>query len=499
MARRQCVLLLVVLFVLLITLEATLVRADGKGSGNGDGGGNGSGESGKDKGKAAGDGGSGYAKGGGDKKDIGNGKDNENGKVEGNDKVGGEKGNGKGGDEKEEGNDSGKGKGGEEKGNDNGKGKGGEDKGKGSDNSKGKSGGDEGKGNDNDNGKGKGNDDKGKGKGDDGKGKGNGNDKGKGNGEAPTTHYQMVSPVKTTGQERALCLSEGRCYNKTLTCPKECAVRKPKQSKKHKGCFTDCSKCETTCKYRRANCEGYGSVCYDPRFVGGDGVMFYFHGAKGENFALVSDEQLHINGHFIGNRPNGRKRDFTWVQALAVMFDTHTLVIAAQRVTKWDDSVDALLVRWEGEDVLIPTDEEAEWQVISDAGREVLVERTADTNSIRLTIDGLVEIDVKVTPIGAEENRVHNYQLPADDAFAHLETQFLFKSLTDGVEGVLGKTYQPDYVSPVKVGVPMPLMGGEDRYKTPSFLSHVCASCRFQRPVPATQVTVNSQTGISQY
>ena len=80
-----------------------------------------------------------------------------------------------------------------------------------------------------------------------------------------------------------------------------------------------------------------------------------------------------------------------------------------------------------------------------------------------------------------EENRVHNYQLPSDDAFAHLETQFRFKNLTDLVEGVLGKTYRPNYVSPVKRGVPMPMMGGEDKYRTPSLFSPICGVCRFQR------------------
>ncbi|PQQ04923.1 uncharacterized protein Pyn_30321 [Prunus yedoensis var. nudiflora] len=81
--------------------------------------------------------------------------------------------------------------------------------------------------------------------------------------------------------------------------------------------------------------------------------MFYFHGAKGGNFTIVSDKNLQINAYFIGTRPAGRTRDFTWVQALAVMFDTHTLVIAAKRVSKWDDKVDALMVNWDGEAVII--------------------------------------------------------------------------------------------------------------------------------------------------
>ncbi|KAF8403036.1 hypothetical protein HHK36_011131 [Tetracentron sinense] len=314
-----------------------------------------------------------------------------------------------------------------------------------------------------------------------GNGNRNGNNEKKGIHDAASTHYELLSPNEETGQERVFCLARGKCQNKTLECPDQCAERKPKKNKKVKGCFIDCSsKCETTCKFRKPNCNGYGSVCYDPRFVGGDGVMFYFHGATGGDFALVSDNDLHINAHFIGTRPAGRTRDFTWIQAISVMFDSHTLVIAAKRVSHWDDNIDALIVRWDGEAVEVPTDGEAEWW-INDGVREVVVERTDDTNSVRVTVTGLLEMDVKVTPIGKEENRVHNYQLPADDAFSHLETQFRFANLTDLVEGVLGKTYRPDYVTPVKIGVPMPMMGGEDKYRTLSLLSPICNACRFQR------------------
>ncbi|KAJ8543919.1 hypothetical protein K7X08_025537 [Anisodus acutangulus] len=108
-------------------------------------------------------------------------------------------------------------------------------------------------------------------------------------------------------------------------------------------------------------CDGYGALCYDPRFVGGDGVMFYFHCAKETDFAIVSDDNLHINAHLIGTRPQGRKRDYTWVQTLSVMFDTHTLVLRAKKVSHWDEKVDALIMQWNGETVDVPTDGDAEW------------------------------------------------------------------------------------------------------------------------------------------
>ncbi|CAL8999502.1 unnamed protein product [Prunus brigantina] len=202
----------------------------------------------------------------------------------------------------------------------------------------------------------------------------------------------------------------------------------------------------------RNNCDGYGSICYDPRFIGGDGVMFYFHGGKRGNFAIVSDDNLQINAHFIGTRPQGRTHDFTWIQAISVMFDTHTLVIAAKRVSKWDDKVDALMVKWDGEAINIPTNGEAEWRT-SDEDREVIVERTDDTNYVRVIVTGIVDIAIRVRPIGEKEDRVHHYHIPGDDTFAHLETQFSFSNLSALVEGVLGKTYRPCYVSPVKRGV----------------------------------------------
>ncbi|XP_016547526.2 uncharacterized protein LOC107847650 [Capsicum annuum] len=293
--------------------------------------------------------------------------------------------------------------------------------------------------------------------------------------------YVVLDPLPGTVQERAFCTTPGVCYYRTLTCPVECPQRKPRQNKKQKGCYIDCgSKCEATCKWRLPRCDGYGALCYDPRFVGGDGVMFYFHGSKDTDFAIVSDDNLHINAHLIGTRPKGRKRDFTWVQKLSVMFDAHTLVVGAKEVSHWDEKVDALTVQWNSETVDVPTEGDAEWSV-NTAERSVVVERTDDLNSVRVTVSGLLQLDVKVVPIGEKENKVHNYQLPADDAFAHLETQFKFFNLSKHIEGILGKTYQPGYVSPVKRGVPMPIMGGEDKYQTKSLHSAICNKCRFQR------------------
>ncbi|PPD96691.1 hypothetical protein GOBAR_DD06265 [Gossypium barbadense] len=307
--------------------------------------------------------------------------------------------------------------------------------------------------------------------------------------DAASTHYEVLKPSKK-GQEKFLCLARGACNGKHLTCPSQCPERKPKKNKKNKGCFVDCSsKCEVTCKFAfqggnrtvmdmglSATIQGLWVVmelCFtstEPR----EGTSPLFRTITFKSMRTLLEP---------APKEGLGSRDYTWVQALAVMFDRHTLVLAAKRVSQWDDSFEALIVRWDGEEVNVPTDGDAEWRATDSDEREVVIERTDETNGVKVTVAGLVELNVKVRAIGEEENKVHNYQLPANDAFAHLETQFKFTNLTDLVEGVLGKTYQPDYISPVKRGVPMPMMGGEDNYQTPSLYSPVCKACKFKGQV----------------
>ncbi|PIA35341.1 hypothetical protein AQUCO_03500023v1 [Aquilegia coerulea] len=266
-----------------------------------------------------------------------------------------------------------------------------------------------------------------------------------------------------------------KCYGKNITCPSQCPVFKPTNATA-KGCFIDCmsTKCEAICKNRKPNCDGIGSACYDPRFVGGDGVMFYFHGKTNEHFSLVSDLNLQINARFIGRRPEGRSRDNTWIQALGIMFGSHTFTLAANKVAQWDDQVDQLLFTYDDMPVFIKEGLLSTW---SAPDSDLAMERTTTFNGVTMTLPGVVEISVNVVPITKEDDQIHHYQIPSDNCFAHLEVQFKFLDLSENVEGVLGQTYRPDFQSPVKRGVPMPIMGGEDKYKTSSLLSSNCKYC----------------------
>ncbi|MQL76108.1 hypothetical protein Taro_008496 [Colocasia esculenta] len=226
-----------------------------------------------------------------------------------------------------------------------------------------------------------------------------------------------------------------------------------------------------------AACNEPGAVCQDPRFIGGDGVTFYFHGKKDRDFCLLSDSDLHINAHFIGRRDASMSRDFTWVQALGILFGDHRLYIGAQKTATWDDTIDRLDIAFDGEPVVLSVEEGARW------GSSVLpaltIVRAADANSVTITVDNKFKITAHVVPITEEESRVHRYGVTADDCYAHLELGFKFFSLTDDVHGVLGQTYRDDYVSRVKMSSNMPIMGGEPKYAVPHLFSTDCKVTRF--------------------
>ncbi|KAI5084500.1 hypothetical protein GOP47_0000669 [Adiantum capillus-veneris] len=293
----------------------------------------------------------------------------------------------------------------------------------------------------------------------------------------PATQYVLLS--NQGPRTRALCYSRGRCFLKRLTCPSSCP-RRNSSSGKAGACFIDCtpSKCETSCKSRKAKCNGYGAVCYDPRFVGGDGVMFYFHGKANENFCLLSDIDLHINARFIGTRPHDRKRDFTWVDALGIMFDEHKLSIETKKLGAWNNVVDRFFFSYDGREFSVPLGESSTWQ---SPNGDVQIERTDKINSANINIVGLMSVDVNIVPITEEDNTVHKYQLKLDeDCFAHLDVQFKFMNLSSVVDGVLGQTYRPNFKNPVKVGTPMPIMGGENNFFSTSLFRNDCKANKFK-------------------
>ncbi|KAA8523843.1 hypothetical protein F0562_010266 [Nyssa sinensis] len=287
----------------------------------------------------------------------------------------------------------------------------------------------------------------------------------------------VVGEVKAAPYSYRCENPSNRCYGRTITCPDECPTGSS-EDPKVKVCYINCDSpiCRPECKHRRPNCDSFGSACYDPRFIGGDGIVFYFHGKSNEHFSLVSDRNFQINARFIGHRPAGRTRDFTWIQALGFLFNSHTFSLEATKVATWDDNIDHLKFSYNGKEVIVPVGPLAVW---NSPEKNVKIERISSKNSVVVSIPEVAEIAVNVVPVTKEDDRIHKYKIPSHDCFAHLEVQFRFYGLSAKVEGVLGRTYQPDFENPAKPGVAMPVVGGEDKYRTTSLLSPDCKTCLY--------------------
>ncbi|GJN16618.1 hypothetical protein PR202_gb03622 [Eleusine coracana subsp. coracana] len=258
-------------------------------------------------------------------------------------------------------------------------------------------------------------------------------------------NYHFISPGKFKRSQELAC-NDPR--NNQPGCTAKCDKRCPNQ------CIVLCPGCKTFCM-----CDFYpGVACGDPRFTGGDGNNFYFHGKRDQDFCILSDKNLHINAHFIGKRNAAMSRDFTWIQALGFRFADHRLYMAAQKTAKWNNDIDRLEITIDGTPIGIPTEMGATWESTTVPGLTIV--RTAMTNSVK-------------------DSRIHNYGVTEEDSLAHFDLGFKFYDLTDNVHGVLGQTYRTDYINKLDVSSNMPIMGGAPKYVSSDIFATDCAVARF--------------------
>ncbi|KAL6616787.1 hypothetical protein ACP70R_039057 [Stipagrostis hirtigluma subsp. patula] len=281
----------------------------------------------------------------------------------------------------------------------------------------------------------------------------------------PNSKYTVLTPKRYHKRKYEVsCVDEGgpACY---VGCPKQCP----------NSCLVFCAYCMSFCQ-----CDIFpGTSCGDPRFTGGDGNTFYFHGKKDQNFCIVSDSDLHINAHFIGNHNPDIKRDFTWVQALGVSFGDHRLYIGTRKAVEWDEEEDHIQIAFDGEPVNVDTVKNARW--VSKALPGLSIARMATVNNVIVELAGVFSISAGAVPITDEDNRVHKYGKTERDSLVHLDLGFQFHNLTKDVDGVLGQTYRPNYVTKVDITAKMPIMGGAPKYHSSGLFSTDCAVSRFHR------------------
>eukprot|EP00246_Nothoceros_aenigmaticus_P007906 TRINITY_DN2216_c0_g2_i1.p1 TRINITY_DN2216_c0_g2~~TRINITY_DN2216_c0_g2_i1.p1 ORF type:complete len:206 (-),score=5.97 TRINITY_DN2216_c0_g2_i1:589-1206(-) len=183
------------------------------------------------------------------------------------------------------------------------------------------------------------------------------------------------------------------------------------------------------------------------------------------------------------------RRDFTWVQSLGILFGAHQLYIGASKVSSWDNSVDQLVLAFDGSPVVLPAAADASWESAYDG---VKVTRTEATNFVTVEVEGQLKVQARVVPVSEEENKQHNYGITADDCFAHLELSFDFVSLSPSVSGVLGQTYRRDFVhsDALKPGQRMRTMHGKHLYKSSNLMAPDCFVSKFAG-LPASDILPN--------
>jgi hypothetical protein len=294
------------------------------------------------------------------------------------------------------------------------------------------------------------------------------------NGKQLPPNAHVIHPKLGRRDTVVTCVNGNNTQTCTATCPNRC----------RNTCIGLCPTCRTYCL-----CDLFpGTVCGDPRFIGADGNIFYFHGKKDDDFCIVSDNGLHINAHFIGKHNPEKGRDFTWIQALGIIFgDNHKLYIGVEKTMTWDDSIDRLVITFDGERIDIPTDMKAKW--IPTTVPSLFITRTAETNGIIVELRGVFTIIGKAVPITKKESDLHNYGVTPEDSLAHLDLSFKFHALSDDVHGVLGQTYRPDYVNKLDVRKNMPVMTGAANYSSSTIFAIDCAVARFHGKTEIAMVT----------
>ncbi|GJV85067.1 putative root cap [Tanacetum coccineum] len=184
-----------------------------------------------------------------------------------------------------------------------------------------------------------------------------------------------------------------------------------------------------------------GAVCHDPCFIRADGITFYFRGKQDKDFCLVADNNLHINGHFIGKRNDNMGRDFTWVQSIGVRFANQKLQIGAQKTASWDDAIDRTSITYDGESILLPETEGAK-----------------NGNLPQPQLLGLgIQMMSLLKLITSSRSR---------PKWSQRWTEF-WDRLTRA------------YVSNMKKGVLMPVMGGEKMFKSGNLFATDCSMAKF--------------------
>eukprot|EP00245_Coleochaete_scutata_P007866 TRINITY_DN23664_c0_g1_i1.p1 TRINITY_DN23664_c0_g1~~TRINITY_DN23664_c0_g1_i1.p1 ORF type:complete len:366 (+),score=51.98 TRINITY_DN23664_c0_g1_i1:105-1202(+) len=283
-------------------------------------------------------------------------------------------------------------------------------------------------------------------------------------------------------------------FSKTLVC--------------HKPAESNCTRgCEMTTKIPKRGgvqalifvCTCKGAVVGDPKFQGFDGSVFWFHGKKDRSWCISSDKNLHINAYFSGKaapevilqnsaaKVQQQPHDLTWVQKLAFLFGKHILIVEAIQEAGFSKDIDHLTVSLNGETVDLPAfvrsahPPAASWVNKDGSSHAVKLTRVNTKNQMRLEIEGLLSVFIKVVPTKKDV-------WTAANSFAHIDTEFTFLHPTSAIDGVLGRTLkmpeEQDATADSERGSARPyILKNIDDYSTSDLTTPDCKVAQFDAEV----------------
>eukprot|EP00850_Spirogloea_muscicola_P019095 SM000183S03989 [mRNA] locus=s183:255601:259599:+ [translate_table: standard] len=175
--------------------------------------------------------------------------------------------------------------------------------------------------------------------------------------------------------------------------------------------------------------------------------------------------------------PHGR-HDFTWVQAVAILYGEHKLYVGAQQEAIWDNRKDHLVFILDGKPLLDVTGTKSEAVYDSeDAG--VQIRRPGSANLGSVEVQGLLKLTLEVKPI-PKRNWTET------SCFAHIDMAMDFAQLSNQAEGVLGQTYQKLWHPPnvreetARSGMKAYILQDVESYQTSSLLEQDCPVSIFE-------------------
>ncbi|CAH1450429.1 unnamed protein product [Lactuca virosa] len=185
-----------------------------------------------------------------------------------------------------------------------------------------------------------------------------------------------------------------------LTCPsymvystfetQESQVQKPQLHKIYASehvCPASCpGQCEVDCVLASQFAVSSYAICLEQCVktlvsLVGDGITFYFHGKKDQDFCLVADNTSTSMATSLEEKQKHGQR-LTWVQSIGILFDNHKVQISAQKTSSWDDTIDRISVTFDGENIFIPKKRRCQMAIFATS-----ITRIHDTNHIVVEVE----------------------------------------------------------------------------------------------------------------